>query len=258
MEDSSVVKIRPQGRVVEVILSRPERLNAIDFEMKEGIDIALKKIEDSDGWRVVVLRGEGRAFCSGGDLGAIRDKKNIGRPEDLYYSQSLLKRLLNLEQVVIAAVHGFATGAGCNLAMAADLVYAAEGTQFGQAFVKVGLTPDWGGFYLLPRLVGVRRAKECFLFGERFDAQKALSWGLVNGVFPSEQFLPEVMARASKIATGPWNAIRLIKEIVDQVDPFGIQAAFEAEVEAFRKCSQSPDFADGLEAFFEKREPNFQ
>lgn len=255
--DSEAVQFASQGKIAQIILNRPERLNAINFALKEGLDAALCRVEQSPELRVVILRGAGRAFCAGGDLSAIQDKQNMGRPEDLLYSQSLVKRIMDLEQIVIAAVHGFATGAGCNLALAADLVYAAEGTQFGQAFVKVGLTPDWGGLYLLPRLAGPRRAKECFFFGDRLDAHKALSWGLVNDVFPLDCLLPEVMARAEKLADGPWGPLRLAKQIVDKVQPQGMEAVFAAEIEAFRECSSSPDFGEGLAAFFEKRKPNF-
>ena len=161
--------------------------------------------------------------------------------------------MLNLEQVVIGAVHGFAVGAGCNLAMAADLVYAAEGTQFGQAFVKVGLVPDWGGMYLLPGLAGARKAKEWFFFGERFDAREAMAHGLVNQVFPPDELLDRVMELAARLAAGPQAAIRMTKRIVDQVRPRGLQAVMSAEVEAFRECMHSKDFAEGLAAFAQKR-----
>ena len=252
-----VVKLLSQGKVAQLVLNRPDRLNAINFELKEGLDAALTKIEKSADLRVVIIRGEGRAFCSGGDLSAIGNQENMGRPEDLFYSQSLLSRLMGLEQIVIAAVHGFATGAGCNLALAADLVYAAEGAKFGQAFIKVGLTPDWGGMYLLPKLAGNRRAKECIFFGERFDAQRALQWGLINEVFPPDHLLPEVADRADKLAAGPSTPLRLAKRIVDQVAPRGMQAVFAAEVEAFRECSAHPDFMEGISAFLEKRQPKF-
>ena len=255
--DAPKVIFEAQGRIAQITLNRPHRLNAINHALKQDLDAALKQVEQSEEIRVVILRGAGRAFCAGGDLSAIQGGQTMGRPEDLVYSQSLVRRILELKQVVIAAVHGFATGAGCNLAMAADLVYAAQGTQFGQAFVKVGLVPDWGGMYFLPQLMGTRRAKECIFFGERFDARQARDWGLVNEVFPAEQMEAEVMARAQKLADGPWTAIRLAKRIVDQVAPQGMQAVFDAEVQAFVECSTSPDFKEGLSAFLEKRKPNF-
>lgn len=256
--EAEAVRFEAQGRVAQVILNRPHKLNAINLDLKEGLDAALRRVEQSAELRVVILRGQGRAFCAGGDLGAIQKKKGMGRPEDLLFSQELLKRLMGLEQIVIAAVQGFATGAGCNLALAADLVYAAEGAQFGQAFVKVGLTADWGGLYLLPLLAGPRRAKECFFFGERFDARQALAWGLINAVFPAERLLAEVTARAERLAAGPWTPLRLTKRILDQVLPQGREAVFAAEGEAFRECSASPDFQEGLAAFLEKRPAKFR
>ncbi|MFH2126568.1 MAG: enoyl-CoA hydratase-related protein [Pseudomonadota bacterium] len=255
--DSQSVIFLDQDKIAQIVLNRPGRLNAIDLSLKQGLDAALEQVEQSAEFRVVVLRGEGRAFCAGGDLGAIRNRQGMGRPEDLAYSQGLLRRLLELDQIVIAAVHGHVMGAGFNLAMAADLVYAAEGTQFSQAFVKLGLTPDWGGMYLLPLLAGARRAKECFFFGERFDARRAMNWGLVNAVFAPDRLLSEVMALAQKLANGPWSALRLAKRILDRAAPQGLQAVFSAEVEAFRECGASPDFAEGLAAFAEKRKPNF-
>ena len=258
MGQTTAVKIQIQDRIAQIILNRPEKLNAINNDLKKGLGAALDRIAEDDSIRVVILRGQGKAFCAGGDLGSIKNQENMGRPQDLEYSQAILQRILNLEQVVISAVHGFAVGAGCNLAMAADLVYAARGTKFGQAFVKVGLVPDWGGMYLLPTLAGVRKAKEWFLFGERFDAQEAQAYGLVNQVFEPEELLEKVMERAMKLAAGPQQAIRMAKRIVDQVRPQGLQAVFTAEVDAFTQCMHSEDFAEGLAAFAEKRAPVFK
>ena len=181
----------------------------------------------------------------------------MGRPEDLRYSHQLLKTIMGLEQVVISAVQGFATGAGCNLALAADLVYAAKGAKFSQAFVKVGLVPDWGGMYILPRLSGIRKAKEWILLGEIFDAEEALSYGLINGVFDADLLHQEVLARARKIAEGPWTAIRLAKQILNKGSKEGIDAVLEAEINAFMQCKDTPDFEEGLNAFLEKRKPVF-
>lgn len=258
MGETPAVKFDLQDQVAQIILNRPEKLNAVNHELKMGLEAALQRVTEDDGIRVVILRGEGRAFCAGGDLGSIKNRENMGRPQDLEFSQRLLQRILSLEQVVISAVHGFAVGAGCNLALAADLVYAAKGTKFGQAFVKVGLVPDWGGMYLLPNLAGARKAKEWFLFGEPFDAQEAMAHGLVNQVFEPEELLERVLERARKLAAGPQAAIRMTKRIVDQVRPQGLQAVFDAEVDSFKKCMDSEDFAEGLAAFAEKRPANFK
>lgn len=258
MSDDGAVKLEVEERIAVVSLNRPQRRNAINLELKQGLNKALAEIEGNHSLRVVVFRGEGKGFCSGGDLAAIESGEGMGRPEDLRYSQGLLKRILELEPVTMAAVHGFAMGAGCNLALAPDLVYAAKGTKFGQAFIRVGLIPDWGGMYLLPRLAGTRKAKEWILFGQPFAAEEALAQGMINEVFDPEALFPEVMKRARRLAAGPWTAMRLAKRTLDRVSPRGLDAVFEAEVEAFALCKESPDFKEGLRAFLEKREPVFK
>ena len=255
---TSAVQIEIERGICQIILNRPDKLNAINIDVKAGLEAAFDRVSREPEIRVVVLRGRGKAFCSGGDLGSIQKREGMGRPQDLEYSHAILKKILNLGQVVICAVQGFAVGAGCNLAMAADLVYAAEGAKFAQAFVKVGLVPDWGGMYLLPALAGVRKAKEWFFFGERFDAREAMSHGLVNQVFPPEELLDRVMERAAALAAGPQAAIRMTKRIVDQVRPMGLDAVMKAEVEAFKECMRSEDFAEGLAAFADKRPPKFK
>jgi 2-(1,2-epoxy-1,2-dihydrophenyl)acetyl-CoA isomerase len=227
------------------------------LEVKVALDRIIEKIKSNGMLRVVVLRGEGRAFCSGGDLRSIKNKEGMGRPEDLRSSHSILRKLLNLEPVVISVVHGFAMGAGCNLALAADLVYAARGTKFGQAFVNLGLVPDWGGMFFLPRLAGIRKAKEWIFFGQTFDAEEALSCGLINGVLAPDSLVPEVLEKAKRLAAGPWTAIRFAKRTLDQISERGLEAVFEAEIDGFGKCMASPDFQEGLTAFLEKRKPIF-
>jgi len=191
-----VVKLELEEHVAIVTLNRPEKLNAINLEMKQVLDKVLDEIQSNESVKVVIIKGEGRAFCVGGDLKAIQTGEGLGRPEDLIYSQGILKKLMSLKQVVISSVHGSAMGAGCNLALSADLVYAAEGTKFGQAFVKVGLVPDWGGMYTLPRLAGIRKAKEWILFGNPFSAEEALAQGVINDIFDPEVLYSEVLQRA--------------------------------------------------------------
>jgi len=256
--DTEAIRIEVEDRLAVVSLNRPDRLNAINLELKRGLERALDRLEADQELRVVILRGEGRAFCSGGDLSAIQQKEGMGRPEDLRYSHGILKRIMNLEQITISAVHGFAMGAGCNLALSTDLVYAASGTKFSQAFTRIGLIPDWGGMYVLPRLAGIRKAKEWILFGKPFSAEEALSLGVLNGIFDPEVLFPEVKNLARELSKGPWTAIRLAKKILDKVYPQGLEAVLEAEVESFARCKETPDFQEGLQAFLEKRKPVFK
>lgn len=257
MANSEPVKLEIQGRIAILSLNRPEKLNAINWNVKQYLDKCLSAIGSNGHIRVVVLKGNGKAFCSGGDLHAIKKKESLGRPKDLKYSHTLLKKLMGLEQVVIASVHGFAFGAGCNLALAADLVYAAKGTRFGQSFVRLGLPPDWGGMYILPRLAGMRKAKEWILFGKPFDAEEALAYGLINGIFQEAVLFKNVMALARQLVSGPWTAIRTVKKILNQSPEMDFQEALESEMDAFEQCTSSPDVEEGINAFLEKRTPKF-
>jgi len=251
------VTLETQDRIAIITLNRPKKLNAINADLKRDLVAILNEIENNNDLRVLIIRGAGRAFCAGGDLSAIQNKKGMGRPEDLRFSQTVLKRIVHMDKIVIAAVHGFATGAGCNLALGADLVYAAQGTQFGQSFIKVGLVPDWGGMYLLPLLAGVRKAKEWMLLGETFDAQDALSCGLINGIFDEKKLFEKVLQIAQKLAVCPKTAAHLIKKIVNNFAYEGLQKILDAELEAFTECADSSDFIEGINAFLEKRKPVF-
>jgi len=258
MSNFDVVKLELEDRVAIVTLNRPEKLNAINLEMKQALDKVLDEIQSNESVKVVIIKGEGRAFCAGGDLRAIQTGEGLGRPEDLRYSQTILKKLINLKQIVISAVHGSAMGAGCNLALSADLVYAAKGTKFGQSFVKVGIVPDWGGMYTLPRLVGIRKAKEWILFGKPFDAEEALARGVINDIFDPEALHSEILQRAIKLSRGPSTAIQMVKNVLDNISQKGIDAVFDAEVDAFIKSKETGDLEEGINAFFEKRDPVFK
>ena len=258
MSGTETIRVEIENRLAVVSLNRPNRLNAINFDLKQSLEKALDRVEADQNLRVMILRGEGRAFCSGGDLSAIQQKEGMGRPEDLRYSHRILKRIMNLEPITISAVHGFAMGAGCNLALSTDLVYAASGTRFSQAFTRIGLIPDWGGMYILPRLAGIRKAKEWILFGKPFSAEEALSLGIINGIFDPEALFGQVMNLARELSQGPWTAIRLAKKILDKVYPQGLEAVLDAEVESFARCKETSDFEEGLRAFLEKREPSFK
>ena len=257
MPNSKPVKLEIQERVAILSLNRPEKLNAINLAIKQHMDNYLNTIISNGNIRVVVLKGNGRAFCSGGDLNAFKKKEGIGKPKDLKYSHSLLKKLMALDQIVIASVHKFAFGAGCNLALAADLIYAAKGTQFGQSFIRLGLPPDWGGMYLLPRLAGIRKAKEWILFGKPFDAEEAFACGAINGIFDEKFLFKEVIKIAEQLAAGPWTAIRTVKKILNKTPEMKLQDALDEEINAFESCLASPDVEEGINAFIEKRLPKF-
>jgi 2-(1,2-epoxy-1,2-dihydrophenyl)acetyl-CoA isomerase len=211
---------------------------------------------------VVVLTGAGRAFCAGGDLGAIgKGREDEDDTELAPILRSGMQAVLNIRmmpQPVIAAVNGPAAGAGMNIALAADIRLAVDGAAFGQNFAKVGLFPDYGGTYFLPQLVGPSIAAEMFYTGEMIDAATAHRLGIINHLFPADQFEASLAAFAKKIADGPQIAIRGVKQAIFHRDREELTQALEREVEAQLRCFHSQDCLEGIRAFLEKRQPKFQ
>lgn len=251
-----------EGAIVTLTMNRPERMNALNNELSTSLNEALGRIAADHSVHVVVLTGAGRAFCAGGDLSAIgagRAQGDASQLEPLLRSgmQAVL-RMRTMPQPVIAAVNGAAAGAGMNLALAADIRVASEDAVFGQNFAKVGLFPDYGGTYFLPQLVGPSVAAEMFYTGDMIDAKAALRLGIVNQVASAESLAGEVRKLAEKIANGPQLAIRAVKSTVFAQHERALKDALEKEVEEQLKCFHSEDCAEGIRAFMEKRQPNFQ
>ncbi len=248
--------------IAVLVLNRPDKLNALNSELSTALNEALARIAEDDSIRVVVLTGAGRAFCAGGDLGAIgrgRERNETAELEPILRSgmQAVLKMRL-MPQPLIAAVNGAAAGAGMNIALAADVRIAADTATFGENFSRVGLFPDYGGTYFLPQLVGPSVAAEMFYTGEMIDAQTALRLGIVNRVVPAAQMEGEVKTWAQKIAQGPPIAIRAVKKVLFGNQREELVKALDHEVELQMKCFHSEDCSEGIRAFFEKRPPKFQ
>jgi len=251
-----------EGAIVTLTMNRPERMNALNNELSTALNDSLSRLAADATVNVVILTGSGRAFCAGGDLGAIgagRAKGDVTELAPILRSgmQAVL-RMRTMPQPVIAAVNGAAAGAGMNLALAADIRVAVDTAVFGQNFAKVGLFPDYGGTYFLPELVGKSIAAEMFYTGEMIDAKTALQLGIVNHAVAADALGGEVQKLARKIATGPQVAIRAVKRNVFARDEKEMIAALEREVEEQLKCFHSEDCAEGIRAFLEKRQPNFQ
>lgn len=249
------------GAVTTLTLNRPDRLNALNNDLSTSLNEALTRIADDSSVHVVVLTGAGRAFCAGGDLGAIGKGRERGDATELAPllrsgMQAILK-MRTMPQPVIAAVNGPAAGAGMNLALAADIRIASEDAVFGQNFAKVGLFPDYGGTYFLPQLVGPSIAAELFYLGDMIDAKTAHRLGIVNHVVPADKLEAEARALAHKIAIGPQIAIRAVKQALFGRDQHALIEALEREVEHQLKCFHSQDCQEGIRAFLEKRAPNF-
>jgi len=251
-----------EGTVVTLVMNRPERMNALNNQLSTALNEALGRLAADSSVHVVVLTGAGRAFCAGGDLGAIGAGRAKGDASELAPilragMQAVLK-MRTMPQPVIAAVNGAAAGAGMNLALAADIRVAGEEAAFGQNFAKVGLFPDYGGTYFLPQLAGPSLAAEMFYTGEMIDAKTALRLGVVNHVVSAEALVGEVRKLADKIANGPQLAIRAVKRTIFARDEKAMMEALEREVEEQLKCFHSEDCAEGIRAFLEKRPPNFR
>jgi 2-(1,2-epoxy-1,2-dihydrophenyl)acetyl-CoA isomerase len=259
---SPVLQEMRHGPIITLVMNRPDRLNALNNELTTALNEALIRVASDSSIHVVVVTGAGRAFCAGGDLGAIGKGRERGDSTELApILRSGMHAVLNIRtmpQPVIAAVNGPAAGAGMNLALACDIRLAVDGAVFGQNFAKVGLFPDYGGTYFLPQLVGPSVAAEMFYLGEMIDAQSAHRLGIINHLFPADQFEAAVTAFAKKIAEGPQLAIRAVKQSIFSRERDALMEALEREVQAQLKCFHSRDCLEGIRAFMEKRPPKFQ
>jgi 2-(1,2-epoxy-1,2-dihydrophenyl)acetyl-CoA isomerase len=258
---TSLRRERREG-VTTLVLSRPERLNAITAAMHADLRDALAEAAADEGVRVVVLTGEGRAFSSGQDLtedlprGA-DGRVDLGPPLERDYNP-LIRTLTTFPKVTVAALNGPAVGAAANIALACDLVVAARSATLHQAFARIGLVPDAGGTWWLPRLVGPKRALALMLLAEPVAAEEARAMGLVSHVFPDESFAQAVADLALRLATGPALAYRLIKRAAAASLDNDLQAQLALEAALQREAGRSDDFAEGIAAFLQKRPPAFK
>jgi 2-(1,2-epoxy-1,2-dihydrophenyl)acetyl-CoA isomerase len=249
---------RPGYRVLT--LNRPERLNAINPALLDDLNAAVDNASRDQTCRALLLTGSGRAFCSGQDLHdrLAKPDKNFVVGETLqthYYP--LLRKLRELPYPVIAAVNGVAAGAGCNLALAADIVIAGRSASFVQAFVRIGLIPDVGGTYWLPRLVGMARARGLAMTGEALPADKAADWGLIWKVCDDAELMTEAETMCERFAKAPTVALGLMKKALNASSGNDFEAQLQLEYELQKQAGVTPDFAEGVRAFLEKRKPAF-
>ena len=256
------VQLEMRGSVAVLTLNRPDRLNALNVEVANDFKAAVQRALDQ-GARAIVLTGAGRAFCAGGDLREMQEiAKKDGRREAFFEEplRMLNEAILMIRKTpapFIAAVNGVASGGGCNLALACDLVIAAESAKFNQAFIKIGLTPDCGATFILPRLVGWKRATELLFSGDLTSAKAAAEMGMINAAVPDEELMSTVMAMAEKLAQAPTAAIAQIKMLLDAsaVNDYGSQLDLERKTQI--ESGKTNDFVEGVSAFLEKRPPRF-
>ncbi len=246
--------------VATITLNRPQRLNAFNDEMIRETTAALRNAGRDAAVRCVVLTGEGRAFSSGQDLAEVRERQgdfSIGEHLRAGYNR-LITQMVTLEKPIIGAINGVAAGAGCSVALACDLRIAADSASFIEVFSKVGLIPDSGSTWLLPRLIGYARAYEMAVTAEPVGAEKALQWGLVNDVVPAAQ-LPEIsLAWARRLAQGPTVAFGLTKRAMMRASGTTLAEALEYEALLQEVAGRTADNREGVTAFLEKRPAQFR
>jgi len=253
----STIRYEVQDDVAVITLNRPEVMNALNTQMRAEILHAVREAPGEA--RVLVMTGEGRAFCSGQDLGdrasgAALDLERTLRDE----YEPMLMAIYECPIPTIAAVNGAAAGAGANLALAADVVIAAEGASFIQAFSRIGLIPDAGGTYWLPRQVGFSKAMGAALFAEKISARQASDWGMIWEAVPDDEFAAHWRRRAAHLAKGPTVAYRNIKKALRESFDNSLEEQLALEARLQGECGRTRDFREGVVAFLEKRPPSYE
>jgi enoyl-CoA hydratase/carnithine racemase len=248
--------------VARITLNRPERLNALTFEVYRELTETFAALQREDGVRAVVITGAGRAFCSGGDvrdiIGELQNRDAEGLLEFTRMTCELVRNIRALRKPVIASLNGTTAGAGACIALASDLRIASAEARIAFLFVRVGLSgADMGAAHLLPRVVGLSKATELLYTGDFITAHEALAIGLYNRVVPADALESETSALAERLARGPAFALAVTKEMLERELDVSLEAALELEAQAQAVCMQHPDYAEAYRAFVEKREPRF-
>jgi 2-(1,2-epoxy-1,2-dihydrophenyl)acetyl-CoA isomerase len=260
--DQQLVQLERAGAIATIRLNRPDKLNALNPEMGDQLVHAILSVVEDKEIRCLVITGAGRAFCAGGDIEFLRDartRKATAEVEKLVLSgKEVVRAIASMPKLVIAAVNGPAAGGGMNLALAADIRICSDTAKFAESFSQIGLFPDYGGTYFLPRIIGPTRAAELFYTAQMLSADDALKMGLVSRVIPQDQFEAETKKLAESLAGGAGVAYRAVKHRMVTEDQKALEAALEEEVRMQKYAFESEDCLEGLNAFFEKRKPNFK
>lgn len=255
----SAVSISAADGVLRVTLDRPEKLNAIDGELAGALREAFERAHDDDAVRAVLLGANGRAFCAGQDLAdpAVAPGQNLGLMLERHYNP-LIRAMRALPKPIVARVNGVAAGAGANLAFAADIAIAARSASFIESFSRIGLLPDSGGTWMLPRLIGHARATAVAMLGERISAEQAHAWGAIWEVVDDDR-LDEACERVvTQLAQAPTQALAAVKHALQDAWMRDLDAALDAERDLQSHLGATADFREGVEAFAAKRRPSFR
>jgi 2-(1,2-epoxy-1,2-dihydrophenyl)acetyl-CoA isomerase len=254
------VRLEREGNVARIIFARPDILNAIDGTFAEALLRICKTLHSDRSFRVITISGDGRAFMAGGDVGALRDP-TVGISERVLRVidplHKALSILADIDKPVLAVVHGAVAGAGVSIMLAADLAIAADNTVFTLAYSRLGTSLDGGASWMLPRVVGLRKALELALLSETIDANEAYRLALVNRVVPLANLQNEAEALARRLADGPTFAYGRIKGLLGKSFASSLTDQLRDETQAFLACAATSDFDEGTKAFLEKRSPRF-
>ena len=257
--DEMPVLIDKRAGYAVVTLNRPQRLNSFTEAMHRALMSALNDAESDPNCRALLLTGAGRGFCAGQDLSDLPGgdaETDLGATVDKFYNP-LVHKLRALPFPVIAAVNGIAAGAGANIALACDIVLAARSAKFVQAFAKIGLVPDSGGTWFLPRLVGAARARALSILAEPLPAEQAADWGLIWKAIDDDKLLADAEAMCAQLAAGPTFGLSQIKRALDASETNDLTAQLNLERDLQREAGFSPDYKEGVQAFMDKRAPVF-
>lgn len=253
-----VVKVSmPEVGIMQISLNRPEQLNALNKDLLQNLSQVFDQAKQDKAVKAILLTGEGKGFCAGADIKQLLPLKGKDGLEFARYGQAVFRKLELLGKPSIAAVHGFAFGGGCELAMAATMRVVASNAVFGQPEIKLGVIPGFGGTQRLARLIGKGRALEICLTGRRFTAEEAFHWGFIKEMAPAEELLVCASAALRELIQLPPIAIQNIIAAIDQGFNLPIDEALEVEANLFALCCDTNDKREGVEAFLEKRHPRF-
>ncbi len=260
-DQNSRILIEKDGNLGWIKINRPERLNALVDDMRDQLEAALAELDADDSVRCVAITGVGRAFCTGGDVAYMAElaetRDTDGFRELVDAGVRVVQRIDTMRKPVIAALNGAAAGAGASLALACDLRVASQNASIGLTFTRIGLHPDWGGAYFLPRLIGSAVAAELVFTGGMINARRAERLGLVNRVVPAEELEGAVKGLAGQIAGGPPDVIAAAKRTLRRSLAADLDEILELERKAQLEAFESEDFTEGVQAFLQKRAPHF-
>jgi 2-(1,2-epoxy-1,2-dihydrophenyl)acetyl-CoA isomerase len=251
-----LVLMENHGDWRKLTLNRPDKLNAFNAAMHHALSHALAEASADVKCRALLITGSGRAFCAGQDLESARDGHDLGNAIERWYNP-LIRRIRGMGIPVVCAVNGVAAGAGANLALACDIVLAARSASFVQAFIRIGLIPDSGGTWFLPRFVGAARARGLAMLGEKLDAERAEAWGMIWKCLDDDALAAEAEAMTAHLATQPTHVLFMIKRAIDAAESNSLDKQLDMERDLQHHALRSHDHREGVKAFLEKRKPVF-